>query len=299
MYKVLLVDDEYLIRESLKKVIKWMQLNTIVIGEAKNGKEGLEIVRELRPDIVLTDIRMPIMDGIEFAKQIKNLFPNTKIIFISGYDDFTYAQQALRIGIEDYILKPIKNENVEQCIGDVVKKMDTEKIKLKEMHDLKVKLGQHLTIVRDSFLNHAIRGVSQVEREDVFQRLRSYGCDVLENNFFIMITTIDYFQNFIRDKSQDDVELFLYCIINVEEELLGKVFEKAVVFKSQGNEICAIIQMPKEQNNFIQQDNVKMKSLKCAKEITKVIETHLGFTVSIGIGNPYIGEESVKNIGGM
>lgn len=150
MYKILLVDDEPLILESLKKTIGWESLNTQVVGTACNGQQALRFIQTNAPDIVLSDIRMPVMDGLELAKAAKEIRPEIRIVLISGYDDFAYAQQALRIGVEDYVLKPIKNQTVEEAIRQIVSAIQASEKAQRGMEQVRRQYG---TIVRDALLN--------------------------------------------------------------------------------------------------------------------------------------------------
>ncbi|PQP81434.1 DNA-binding response regulator [Paenibacillus sp. PCH8] len=113
MLKVLLVDDEMFVRKGMYELIDWQALGMEIAGEAENGLEALKQVEYLQPDVIITDIRMPILDGLELIQAVANL-PNLEPVFIiiSGYHDFKYAQQAIRYGVHDYILKPIDDEEM-------------------------------------------------------------------------------------------------------------------------------------------------------------------------------------------
>lgn len=106
MLKVLLVEDENLIRRGLQYKMDWTEVNCVVVGEAATGQEGLTQIKALRPDIVITDIRMPDMDGLEMLREGRGVCPFHAII-ISGYGEFDYAQQAIRLGVAEYLLKPV------------------------------------------------------------------------------------------------------------------------------------------------------------------------------------------------
>lgn len=113
MFKVLLVDDEVFVRKGLLEIIPWEALNFSIAGEANNGAEALDMIRQLKPDLVITDIRMPILDGLELISSVaENNAQDVVFIVISGFNDFKYAQQALRYGVHDYILKPIDDEEM-------------------------------------------------------------------------------------------------------------------------------------------------------------------------------------------
>ena len=107
MLKVFLVEDERVIREGLRDNIPWEQYGYRFIGEASDGEMALPMIRKLKPDVLITDIKMPFMDGLSLSEIVKEEFPKTKIIIISGYDDFEYARGAILVGAEQYLLKPI------------------------------------------------------------------------------------------------------------------------------------------------------------------------------------------------
>lgn len=106
MYKVLIVDDEKLLREGLRHMIDWTKTNFSIVGDVSNGEQALQIIKEVMPDIVVADVRMPIMDGITLTKEIKKQFPYIHVIILSSYNDFDYVREALRFGASDYLLKP-------------------------------------------------------------------------------------------------------------------------------------------------------------------------------------------------
>lgn len=112
MIKVLIVDDERLVRNLLKICIDWNSIGMEIIGEASSGEDAIKLVDKYQPEIVFTDICMNSMDGIEFTESIMKRNPSIKVVVISGYDDFKYAQRGIRAGIKDYILKPINDEVV-------------------------------------------------------------------------------------------------------------------------------------------------------------------------------------------
>lgn len=129
MYTILLVDDEYLELEMLEKHIDWAAMGFVVAGTALNGRDGLARVRELRPDVVLTDIKMPVMDGIALSRQIYQEFPQIRQAFLSGYSDFSYAQAALRVEAVGYLLKPVDPLELAELMALLKKKLDeTEQV---------------------------------------------------------------------------------------------------------------------------------------------------------------------------
>lgn len=116
MTRVMIVDDEKYVRMGIKNGTDWSLIDCEVVGEAANGKEGLELAKELKPDLVISDIKMPKMTGIEMAESLLEKYPETKIIFLTAYDEFEYARAAIRIGVSDYLLKPFDDGELEAAI---------------------------------------------------------------------------------------------------------------------------------------------------------------------------------------
>ncbi len=128
MYKVLIVDDEPLVRRGIKALVDFDGLNISSILEATNGEEALEKFKNELPDIVLADINMPKMNGLDFAEEAKKIKPSSKIALITGYDYFDYALQAIKIGVDDYILKPVSKNDVQEVLQKLIEKIqNTEK----------------------------------------------------------------------------------------------------------------------------------------------------------------------------
>lgn len=126
MKKIMLVDDEILTRESIRNCVDWNTEGFIYCGDAGDGEMALPLIEEWRPQIVITDIKMPFMDGLELAAIVRKSYPHIKIIILSGHDEFHYAQQAIRIGVEDYCLKPVGSDDLIELLKKVSKQIDDE-----------------------------------------------------------------------------------------------------------------------------------------------------------------------------
>ena len=124
MYRVVLVDDERIILEGLSRVVPWGKLGCEVCGTAGNGQEGLELVRAVRPDILMTDIRMPNMDGLRMVAALRSEFPQLQITVLTAFRDFEYAQTALNLGVCRYLLKPSKMDELDEAIRQMLKQLE-------------------------------------------------------------------------------------------------------------------------------------------------------------------------------
>lgn len=129
MWKVLLVEDESLIRKGIRMTVNWGALNCMVVGEAENGEEGLKAVSALHPDLIITDLRMPKMDGLEMLKKLREEGNEAAVIVLTAYDQFSYARSALRLGVVDYLLKPFHDGELEETILRIKRKEGERKEK--------------------------------------------------------------------------------------------------------------------------------------------------------------------------
>ena len=150
-YKILLVDDEEEVRKSIIKKINWEEEGFLVVGDAENGVEALEKIENLNPDLVFTDIRMPYMDGLELIKEINIRYPLIKSIIFSGFDDFDYAKEAIKMGVIEYVLKPVSAVELTEILRKVHKTLDDELDKKEILKSLKAAILQVFPYSESSF----------------------------------------------------------------------------------------------------------------------------------------------------
>ncbi len=125
MYRVVLVDDENIIVEGLRRVVKWAEFGCQVVGTAGDAQEGAELIRRLRPHILFTDIRMPGVDGLTMLAGLHSEFPNMQVTVLTGYRDFAYAQEAIRLGVSRFLLKPSKMEEINEALKAMTARLKT------------------------------------------------------------------------------------------------------------------------------------------------------------------------------
>ena len=120
MYRVIIVEDETTVRRGIVLTMNWAALDCVIVGEAANGEEGRDLALRLSPDIVITDVKMPRMDGVEMIHKLKEAGCKSEFIILTAYSDFKYAQSALRLGVKDYLLKPLKEGDLEASIRNIL-----------------------------------------------------------------------------------------------------------------------------------------------------------------------------------
>ena len=141
MYSIMIVEDEYLVRQGIASLVNYEQFGMQVISQAENGIEAWQKFQENPADILLTDINMPQMNGLELSKLVRDQAPKCHIVFLTGYDDFDYARTAIKLGADDYLLKPFSKDDVEEMLAKVQTKLDKERKKA-QIQNL-VDQGQH------------------------------------------------------------------------------------------------------------------------------------------------------------
>ncbi len=143
MFRIVIADDEEIIRNGLKNLIESYDLNLSVVGTARDGEEALQLIKEYQPEIILMDINMPFMNGLQVIEKTKELDPNSKIIIISGYDQFEYAQKALELGVFSYLLKPIQYRDFKNIIAKAMDSYCERMWEINKLKEIDVDNGNH------------------------------------------------------------------------------------------------------------------------------------------------------------
>ncbi|HHU91395.1 MAG TPA: response regulator [Clostridiaceae bacterium] len=158
MFKVFLVEDENVVREGIRKNIPWEQYGFHYTGDASDGELALPLIRKIRPDLLITDIKMPFMDGLSLIDLVRKELPKTKIVIISGYDDFLYAQQAIRMGVDQYLLKPIIKEKLVEILIGLHEKMQEERRQQEYIESFKREAQEYENFSRRRFFEQIVTG---------------------------------------------------------------------------------------------------------------------------------------------
>lgn len=157
MIKVFLVEDEIVMREGIKKKIPWETEGYEFAGEASDGELAYPLIKKVRPDIIITDIKMPFMDGLELSKLVKKEMPKTKIIVLSGYNDFEYAQKAIRLGVAAYLLKPITPGALLKTVSEVAEQIRREREEEEMMETYKRELEENTERERKKLFDDIVK----------------------------------------------------------------------------------------------------------------------------------------------
>lgn len=271
MYKILIVDDEAIVREGIKNRIDWKEHGFECVGDSDNGRDALEAVKHLRPDVVLTDISMPFMDGLELSRHIVEQFPSTKIIILTGFDDFEYAQKAVKLQVTDFILKPITSAEIRQMLNKLKLEMDEERGHQEHLNRMKQLLNESLPVLKERFLERL--ATSPLKEWEIAEKVRYFSLPLNGPAFISLAVEIDELR---PDQQGTDQELHAFGVYNIVQEVLSEEPQSAV-FRYKGNKAMALLSGDSPGKLYA-------KARELAEQIRTSVKSWLLFTVSVGVG---------------
>lgn len=175
-YKVILIDDEMLIRKLVRMKLNTLELNIEIVGEYSNGLEAMEGVEETNPDIVISDICMPEEDGLSFGEKCMKAFPNTKIIILTGFDDFDYARRSLKAGVFDYLMKPVQAEDLNAAVARAIAQIEKDNEISKLNSEILEDINSNIPALRNIFLSHLLQ--SEEWNDEYIEKLSRYNVKI-------------------------------------------------------------------------------------------------------------------------
>lgn len=194
MLKIFLAEDEVIVRETIKRMIPWEDLGFELVGEAADGEMALPLLLRQKPDLLITDIKMPFMDGLTLAKVAKKEIPGLKVVILSGYDDFNYAKQAINIGVEDYLLKPITKNALIERLTEIRSRYEHEKTQ-KEYYEKfhREMQAYEKNSIRD-FFEALVSG--SMDMMEIYRRSEKLGLDIVAEAYNVLIFTMNCEEDF-------------------------------------------------------------------------------------------------------
>ncbi|MBN9393131.1 MAG: response regulator [Chloroflexi bacterium] len=184
-YKLFLVEDEIATREGIRDAVDWAAAGYQFCGEAPDGEMALPLIRERCPETVITDIKMPFMDGLQLCRILRETLPFTKIIILSGHDEFKYAQEAIQIGVTEYLLKPVSPQDLVAALRKVARQIDEEQQMNAHIEALQAEMASHQPLLRERCLLDLVAGNSC--SADFIEQARDLGIDLLAPWYQVMV----------------------------------------------------------------------------------------------------------------
>jgi len=289
MYKVVLVDDEEIVLEGLKKKINWERLRLQVVGGASNGLEALKIIEETNPDILITDVIMPVMNGLKLMETLKETNRDIKTVILSGYDEFEYAQKAVKLGAAEYQLKPVSVEEIEAVLERIIKDLDNEKMEEKEKHRLKMEKEQN----SEMLIRHIFTSILE-SRADNYQSLikkvEEIDSRYLHCNLVAAVLEVDDYSQIVGDNNDKEKELVIFSVLNITNEIVSSNNRG---FTTRLNEKRLVIIMI--YNNEWSRSQIYNSYKWLFYLVIDNLKKYLGYSVTIGVGQVVCGISNIRD----
>jgi two-component system response regulator YesN len=189
LYKVVLVEDEIVTREGIRDNVNWNAHGFQFSGDAADGEMALSLLETTRPDVLITDIKMPFMDGLQLCKIIRERMPWIKIVILSGHDEFEYAHEAIKLGVKEYLLKPITVENLHKLLDKMGKLLETEREEQQRLRQLQDQVAENQAILKERFLLKLVIGA--VNSGEAIEESKSFGLDLVARYYLVALIKVD------------------------------------------------------------------------------------------------------------
>jgi two-component system, response regulator YesN len=188
-YKVFLVEDEVVTREGMRDKVGWQAHGFTFCGEAPDGEMALPLLQAARPDLLITDIRMPFMDGLELSRIVRDRMPGVKIIILSGHDEFEYAQKAISLGVSEYLLKPISVQDLHAVLDKVVAELDRESEERLALRELREQIEENRAALRERYLLKLVTGAASPA--DAIEKGAALGLDLVARCYLVVVVRVE------------------------------------------------------------------------------------------------------------
>ena len=285
LYKVILADDEILTREAISENTPWAEAGFELIGAAENGKEVISLIEKEEPDLLVTDICMPIMDGIQLSGYIHDNYPDMKVVIISGYDEFDYAKKALKYGVIEYILKPITSYELKDELLKIKAKLDSEIRKKRHVEKIQKAYEKNIPMLQARFLNRLLEG--SYIKNDIKSQMERHGIEVEGKYQSVVFVGLENAAEFIKEYPASGEELLKFAIFNIASEIVSDL-HSGIAF--QGTDDKSVIIFSSETEADLQ----KKIQITCDK-IIEAMKQFMKTRVYIIIGEAVMGPENWQN----
>lgn len=280
MYRILLVDDEILVRDAIKENIDWKGIGCELVGDCENGQQAAEFVKNHPVDIVLTDILMPYMDGMELSHFLHDNYPDIVIVIFSGFGEFEYAKKAIQYNVSEYLLKPVTALELTAVINKMKDKVDQKRKEKKKMEKLtraSESYRKNAQMIRSKAMEALVNCTVNVEES--LERLKNMGMELSAVRYRVAMFDIDLYSDMYQldmEKRQESA-LMAFVLLNISNEIVTRE-QAGYAYQEGGNRVCILFQ-EKWSRDFT------TKTREICHEIQDKMREVMGIEVSMGIGD--------------
>lgn len=277
MLKIMVVDDEPLYRKYLIQSVEWEKHGFEVCGEAKNGLDALEKIDTCRPDIALVDINMPFMNGLELIEKLKESHPDIAVILVTGYNEFEYAQKAIKLGVLDYILKPFNQEELMIPLLKIKEKAEKSRLEI-SAHKAETEM------IKGRLLNLLISNEFVLSQDETCTQLQRLGITL--SSLLFRVAVIEIEDLYRKWNESSEIVLWKFALANILDEITS-LKGKNIIFNGPEGRIISLMQ-------FDSEEDWKHFESKEYQRLCEVAKQYFDFSVTVGIGRPVQGFKAVR-----
>ena len=244
MYRILLVDDEILVRDAIKENIDWAGLDCELTGICENGQQAAEFVKQHPVDIVLTDILMPYMDGMELSHFLHDHYPDVVIVIFSGFGEFEYAKKAIQYNVSEYLLKPVTAVELTEVLNRMKEKVDQrrqEKRKMENLTRASENYRKNAQMIRSKALEAVVNCTIDVKTG--IEQLENMGIELASVSSRVALFDIDMYSDMyqVDTVKRQESALMAFVLYNISEEIVKRE-DAGIAYQEGGNHVCILFQ---------------------------------------------------------
>ncbi len=275
MFKLLIAEDEALERQALRFIFERSERDISIVAEARNGWQTVELARDLKPDIVFMDVKMPGIDGLQATRAIKQLRPEAKIVVLSAHSEFSYAQEALRLGALDYVLKPAKPADLLTVLDRAIAAAESDRM---DRH-IRESLKEAMPFIQMSFVNDLLSGVISTA-EEASGRAQVAGLPACPN--LAMVIDIDHFSTWASNLSETEKAVAKNQVFRLAIEAVKN--QSSCLLVPQTADKLVLVLCTGEQESY---EDAKQRAVQIAQQIRQSVQGSNRLSVTIGVGRPH------------
>lgn len=276
MISVMIVDDEFIVRQGIKTSIDWEAHGIKIIGEAMNGQSALPKIRTLRPDILITDIRMPVMDGLTLAEKVREEMPEMKIIILSGYGEFAYAKKSIHLNVAEYLLKPVGAEELMKAVLTQRDIITGERWKNAELQKNKLLVEENIDFIRARFIQGLLKN-KYTDESVIKSKARNLRINLDGPQHQIILIDIDDFFLLSEEMSATQKDNLTQAVLKIASEQIN-TYTNCTLCQSESDYFIGVV-------NLKEGMEIPLESI--CLEIQKMIQEELSLSVTVSTGLPY------------
>jgi two-component system, response regulator YesN len=275
MFKLLIVDDELLMRMGIRSMVEWEKQGFVLAGEASNGKEALDMARSIQPDLIITDIKMPLMDGLQLIREAQKVVSGCKFVILSYFNEFSYAKEAMQLGAVDYLIKnEITPAGLIQLL-EVVRQRLLDDRASSGKSEPSVDYTESLSYLKENLFKDWISGLLDVSEavlkaEHLHVRVRSDELRVIKFH-------LDNFERVRKKYVEKDEKLLRFSILNILEEMIPRKWDKEIVIESSSDYLLMI--------NTVQSEAALAEIHHLCRDIQQAMKDFMNVTFSVGVSS--------------